>query len=59
MNGLLYVVGGETEISIADTVEIYNPKTNTWSMETLSRSGGKIYGGVVVDRLPNYINSIQ
>jgi len=55
----LYVVGGETEISIADTVEIYNPKTNTWSMETLSRSGGKIYGGVVVDRLPNYINSIQ
>ncbi|XP_016656253.1 ring canal kelch homolog isoform X2 [Acyrthosiphon pisum] len=53
-DGLLYVMGGETDKSIIDTVEIYNPITNTWTMEKLSRSGVQIYGGVVIDRPPHF-----
>eukprot|EP00102_Acyrthosiphon_pisum_P027562 XP_016664772.1 PREDICTED: kelch-like protein 2 [Acyrthosiphon pisum] len=45
LDGLLYVFGGEKESSIFDTVEIYNPNTNTWSMDILSRNGVQIYGG--------------
>jgi len=37
-------------------VEIYNPDTNTWTIETLPRSGECIYGGVVVDRPLKCIN---
>ncbi|XP_016656991.1 kelch-like protein 2 [Acyrthosiphon pisum] len=51
LDGLLYVMGGISDDSIySDTVEIYNPKTNTWTMESFSRSGVYIYGGVVVDK---------
>ncbi|XP_029342509.1 kelch-like protein 3 isoform X2 [Acyrthosiphon pisum] len=52
LDGLLYVMGGEKEHSIVGTVEIYDPKTNTWTMERLSSNGHgvQIYGGVVVDR---------
>eukprot|EP00102_Acyrthosiphon_pisum_P015467 XP_008186031.1 PREDICTED: ring canal kelch homolog isoform X1 [Acyrthosiphon pisum] len=57
LDGLLYVLGGESDDSIYnDTVEIYNPKTNIWTIERFSRSGFHIYGGVVVDRPPNCIN---
>eukprot|EP00102_Acyrthosiphon_pisum_P025127 XP_016662337.1 PREDICTED: ring canal kelch homolog isoform X4 [Acyrthosiphon pisum] len=57
LDGLLYVMGGESDDSMySDTVEIYNPKTNNWTMEKFSRSGVYIYGGVVVDRPPNCIN---
>jgi len=48
------VVGGETEKSIVDSVEIYNKITDTWTMEILSRNGIQIYGGVVVDRPPHF-----
>jgi len=58
LDGLLYVMGGESdEHNINDTVEIYNPKTNTWTMERLSRNGVQIYGGVVVDRPPNVLTN--
>eukprot|EP00102_Acyrthosiphon_pisum_P020373 XP_016657583.1 PREDICTED: kelch-like protein 3 [Acyrthosiphon pisum] len=56
LDGLLYVMGGENESSIVDTVEIYNPNTNTWTLERLSRNDVHIYGGVVVDRPPNFTN---
>jgi len=52
LDGLLYVIGGEVEITTINTVEIYNPITNTWIMEILSKIGVHIYGGVVVDRPP-------
>jgi len=42
LDGLLFVIGGEIETSIADTVEIYNPNTDTWTMEKFSRNG-RIY----------------
>ena len=56
LDGLLYVMGGESDESINDTVEIYNPKTNTWTLERLSRNEVQIYGGVVVDKPPHFIN---
>jgi len=55
LDGLLYVMDGECHESInKDTVEIYNPNTNIWTMERLSRTGVPIFGGVVVDRPPNF-----
>jgi len=54
LDGLLYVIGGQSDEPIDDTVEMYNPITNTWTMETLSRRGIQIYGGVVVNRPPRF-----
>ncbi|XP_022169376.1 kelch-like protein 2 isoform X2 [Myzus persicae] len=64
LDGLLYIMGGRhncsnNECTFGSTVEIYNPHTNTWSMETLTKSLG-CYGrnsGVVVDKLPYIINN--
>eukprot|EP00102_Acyrthosiphon_pisum_P023579 XP_016660789.1 PREDICTED: ring canal kelch homolog [Acyrthosiphon pisum] len=56
LDGLLYVFGGEKESSIVDTVEIYNPNTNTWTLERLSRNKVQIYGGVVIDRPLHFMN---
>ncbi|CAI6377334.1 unnamed protein product [Macrosiphum euphorbiae] len=53
LDGLLYVFGGETG-SIVDTFEIYNPNTNTWTLERLSRNGVRIYGAIVVNRPHHY-----
>jgi len=50
INGLLYVLGGSHEFSYLDSLEIYNPKTSTWSIETLSRDVGEIFDGIVIDR---------
>jgi len=32
LDGLLYVVGGWNFLDVHDSVEVYNPITNTWSM---------------------------
>jgi len=50
-DGLLYVMGGIHGIFNVDSVEIYNPDTNTWSIKTFSTSFSQIYGAVVVDSL--------
>jgi len=57
LDGLLYVIGGESEESVFDTIEVYNPKTNTWSLRTLSKNINnvadiKVHCGVVVNRPP-------
>ncbi|XP_016660786.1 kelch-like protein 2 isoform X2 [Acyrthosiphon pisum] len=54
LDGFLYVFGGEKKSSIVNSVEIYDPKTNTWTMERLSSNGVQIYGGVVVDSPHHY-----
>jgi len=56
LDGLLYVMGGEVSNDVKNTVEIYNPNTNIWTMESLSRNKIRIYGGVVVNRPLNFIN---
>jgi len=50
LNGLLYVIGG-TRSNSDNSVEIYNPKTYSWSMRTVSIKD-PIYGAVVVNRPP-------
>jgi len=32
LDGLLYVIGGWNFLVVHDSVEVYNPTTNTWSM---------------------------
>jgi len=43
-------VGGKNGEVEVDSVEIYNPYTNTWSLEEMSKSMDEIVGGVVVDK---------
>jgi kelch-like protein 2/3 len=50
--GFVYVIGGTCRSGVLDSVEIYNPKTNSWSMKTISISH-QIYGAVVVNRPPH------
>lgn len=53
LNGLLYVVGEEDESNIY-SAEIFNPKTNTWTMLTSNMDICRtIFGGaVVVNKYP-------
>lgn len=57
LDGLLYVMGGKRGSTCLYSVEIYNPKTNTWSLETLSKCFDQIVGGVVVDKPPHFRNN--
>ncbi|XP_060849313.1 ring canal kelch homolog isoform X3 [Rhopalosiphum padi] len=54
-DGLLYVFGGSSNLlnifDISSSVEIYNPRTNSWLVKTISISH-RIYGAVVVNRPP-------
>jgi kelch-like protein 2/3 len=53
LDGLLYVIGGSNKASIGqkqlDSVEIYNPKSNTWTIQTISIRRQR-YAAVVVNR---------
>lgn len=53
LNGHLYVVGGDDGTSNLASVEVYNPKTNTWSMLPASMSIGRSYAGVVIIDKPS------
>ncbi|XP_022167786.1 kelch-like protein 2 isoform X2 [Myzus persicae] len=52
LNGFLYVMGGSL-INI-NSIEMYSPKTNSWSMKTISSLEGPILSAVVVHK-PLYI----
>lgn len=52
LHGLLYVIGGSHEFTHLDSLEIYNPKSNTWSKATLSKGAGNIFDGIVIDKPP-------
>ncbi|XP_027851068.2 ring canal kelch homolog [Aphis gossypii] len=52
LNGLLYVIGG-CQSNSDNSVEIYNPETNSWSMKTaLTNKIHPFYGTVVVNKPP-------
>ena len=52
-HGLLYVVGGDDGAMTLKTVEVYNPKTDTWTLLPSTMSTGRSYAGVaVIDRAP-------
>ena len=48
LKGQLYVVGGDDGTSNLSSVEVYNPKTNSWCMLTSSMGIGRSYAGVVI-----------
>ncbi|XP_016662577.1 kelch-like protein 2 isoform X2 [Acyrthosiphon pisum] len=52
LDGLLYVVSGYNDLSdeSLESIEIYNPNTNTWSMEKLPKSNSDFVGGLIVDK---------
>ncbi|XP_016658814.1 ring canal kelch homolog [Acyrthosiphon pisum] len=52
-NGLLYVMGGFDGFNRLDSVEIYDPKINTWTMEPLSTTEEVVYGAIVVYSPPH------
>ncbi|KAF0757868.1 kelch-like protein 2, partial [Aphis craccivora] len=54
LNGLIHVIGERNKISVLNSIDIYNPKTNTWSLKTLSKDDGHIFGGVVVNKSPHF-----
>ena len=43
--GLLYVVGGCTGLTDVDSVEVYDPATNSWSRLPTSMGIGQSYAG--------------
>ncbi|XP_029344977.1 kelch-like protein 3 isoform X1 [Acyrthosiphon pisum] len=55
-NGFLYVIGGFDGSTNLDSVEIYDPNSNTWTMEPLPTSGEVIHGAVVID-MPSHLRS--
>lgn len=48
LNGLLYVVGGDDGSANLASVEVYNPKTDSWSMLPSSMGIGRSYAGVAI-----------
>lgn len=45
---MLYVVGGDDGTSNLASVEVYNPKTDSWSMLPSSMGIGRSYAGVAI-----------
>lgn len=48
LNGLLYSVGGDDGSSNLVSVEVYNPKTDSWSMLPSCMAIGRSYAGVAI-----------
>lgn len=48
LNGMLYVVGGDDGSSNLASVEVYNPKSDSWSMLPSSMGIGRSYAGVAI-----------
>ena len=46
--GKLYVVGGDDGSSNLGSVEVYDPKSNTWTLLSSSMMTGRSYAGVAV-----------
>jgi len=61
LDGLLYVMGGtDKDETYLDSLEIYNPKTNTWKlMESSLNYVGliQINAGVVIDGPSHFITN--
>jgi kelch-like protein 2/3 len=48
LGGMLYVVGGDDGSCNLASVEVYNPKTDVWSMLPSSMGIGRSYAGVAI-----------
>jgi len=57
LDGLLYVIGGNDGSTDLDSVEIYNPITNTWTMITASMNVARANAGVVAIDRPQHFKT--
>lgn len=48
LNGFLYVVGGDDGQSNLSSVEVYDPRMNSWSLLPSTMSIGRSYAGVCI-----------
>lgn len=48
LNGLLYVVGGDDGSSSLASVEVYSPRTDTWTTLPTCMGIGRSYAGVAI-----------
>jgi len=56
-NGLLYVIGGSDEHDSLDSVEVYNPVSNTWNILEASMNAARTRAGVVAINRPPYFKT--
>lgn len=54
LNGLLYVVGGDDGTSNLASVEVYNPKTDVWTLLPAHMGIGRSYAGVAIIDKPGF-----
>jgi len=59
LHGVLHVMGGNDGSTYLDSVEIYDPKTNTWSIGSSSKFICQMSCGIVVDKPPNCIYNFK
>lgn len=50
--GLLYVVGGDDGNANLNSVEVFNPLTNSWSMLLDGMAIGRSYAGIAIINRP-------
>ena len=53
--GVIYVIGGDDGTSNLASVEMYNPKTDTWVVLAANMTIGRSYTGVAVIDKPSFI----
>lgn len=54
LNSLLYVVGGDDGTSNLASVEVYNPKTDVWTLLPAHMGIGRSYAGVAIIDKPGF-----
>ena len=54
-NGVLYVIGGDDGTSNLASVEMYNPKTDSWTVLAANMTIGRSYTGVSVIDKPSFL----
>ena len=57
-NGSIYVIGGDDGTSNLASVEMYNPKADTWTVLVANMTIGRSYTGVCVIDKPSFIHHV-
>lgn len=52
-DGLIYVVGGDDGTTNLNSVEVYDPTANTWSMLPACMGIGRSYAGIAIINRPS------
>lgn len=54
-DGLIYVVGGDDGTTNLNSVEVYDPTANTWSMLPACMGIGRSYAGIAIINRPSWM----